>query len=97
MRFQSHIVFSPFAYTNSFFNSIFSGEVLNSSAATFFIRSTIASQARAVALPFRSAVALAADGEVLAMRHVLVVLIFTLEGSTEKISAATCNNLVLTP
>ena len=45
-----------------------SADTFNSVAATFFILSAIAVQAIKVALPFKSAVALAADGEVLAIR-----------------------------
>ena len=54
-------------------------------------------QANSRALPLRSELALAAVGEVLAMRVVFVVSSFTRSAGTENTRLATCSSLVLTP
>ena len=65
--------------------------------ATFFNRSTKELQAISTAFPFKSAVELAADGEVLATRVVLVVSIFTLSDEIPSTSCATWSIFVFTP
>src|SRR5687767_12867550 len=83
--------------TFSFSKLIESIEVSSSEAATFFKRFRISVQAIRVAFPFRSAVALAAEGEVLATLKVLVVWIFILDAGNENVSAATWAIFVFTP
>ena len=60
---QVHSHFSLFTHTYPLFSEIVETSVFSASAATANNRSLIVLQAINVALPFRSAVALAADGE----------------------------------
>jgi hypothetical protein len=87
----------PLLSTASFSMVIASGLLLRIRDAFSLMRSRIALQPISKALPLRSAVALAALGLVFATRVVFVLSSFTLEGSIEKTSAATCTILVLRP
>src|SRR4051794_32792223 len=93
--FQSRSVSMPFTQTISFLMLIAEISVCNSSAARIFKRSSKTLHAISVALPLRSAVADAAEGDVLEMRDVLVVLSLIRSAETEKTFDATWTIFVL--